>query len=87
MTDSSQTKKQAVQFEASVSKAFMAQALGVADDDPLVAFMQVCAAMRQGFEQSLNLQFKVSQLTPAELRRTAVLIREQFANPAWTGNK
>ena len=43
--------------------------------------------MRQGFEQSLNLQFKVSQLTSAELRRTAVLIREQFANPAWTGSK
>jgi lipoate-protein ligase A len=65
----------------------LAEALGVADDDPLVAFASVCAAMRQGFEQSLNLQFKVSQLTPAELRRTAVLIREQFANPAWTGNK
>ncbi len=32
MTDSSQTKKRAVQFEASVSKAFMAQALGVAFD-------------------------------------------------------
>jgi lipoate-protein ligase A len=65
----------------------LAQALGVADDDPLTSFGRVSAAMRQGFEQSLNLQFKASQLTPGELRRTAQLIREQFANPAWTGAK
>lgn len=65
----------------------LAQALGVGEDDPLVDFGAVCQAMRTGFEQALNLQFKVSQPTAAELRRTAVLIREQFANPAWTGSK
>ena len=65
----------------------LADALGVGDDDPLVSFQQVSAAMQQGFAQTLNLQFKVSQLTPAELRRSAVLIRETFANPAWTGHK
>jgi len=65
----------------------LAQALAVTEESPVLAYPQVAAAMRQGFERALNLQFTVGQLTPAELRRTAVLIREQFANPAWTGAK
>lgn len=43
-------------------------------------FAAVSAAMRQGFEATLALTFKLAQLSPAEMRRAAVLIREQFAN-------
>ncbi|NTV88019.1 MAG: hypothetical protein HGA21_14925, partial [Burkholderiaceae bacterium] len=41
----------------------LAQALKVADDSSTVAFDRVCAAMRHGFEQTLNIQFKVGQLS------------------------
>jgi len=77
----------ALRQELAARACTLAQALGVAEDAPVVAFAQVCAAMQQGFQQALNLQFKVSQLTPAELRQSATLIRETFANPAWTGHK
>ncbi len=74
----------ALRQELAVRACTLAQALDVADDSPTVQFEAVSAAMRQGFEQTLGVQFKVSQLTPAELRRSAILIREQFANPEWT---
>jgi lipoate-protein ligase A len=62
----------------------LAQALDVDDDSPQVQFAAVCAAMRQGFEETLALSFKPSSLSPDELRRAAVLIREQFAGDEWT---
>jgi lipoate-protein ligase A len=65
----------------------LAQALGVPDDDARVQFSAVCSAMRQGFEEVLALTFKPSQLTAGELRRAAVLIREQFADDAWTNQR
>ena len=63
----------------------LAQALGVADDDPAVAFEQVQAAMARGFADMLDLDFKPSPPSPAELRRAAYLIRTQFAHPNWIG--
>jgi hypothetical protein len=33
------------------------------------------------------LDFKRATLTPSEIRRAAVLIRERFAHPAWTEHK
>jgi len=74
----------ALRQELAARACTLAMALGVPDESPQVAFAAVCAAMRQGFEQTLALTFRLSPLTPAELRRSAVLIREQFANPAWT---
>jgi lipoate-protein ligase A len=65
----------------------LAQALDVAEDSPAVQFETVCTAMRTGFEQLLALDFKVTALTPAEMRRSAVLIREQYANPQWTNHR
>ena len=50
----------------------LAQALGVPEDSPQVQFAAVCAAMRQGFEETLALTFKPAQLSPGELRRAAV---------------
>ena len=50
-------------------------------------FAAVCEAMRQGFEETLSLTFKPAQLSPSELRRAAVLIREQFANDEWTNQR
>ena len=50
----------------------------------VIGFEQTADALKQGFEQVLNLQFKPGQLTPQEARRTAELLREQYANPEWT---
>jgi lipoate-protein ligase A len=65
----------------------LAQALGVAEDAPVVHFEHVAQALCQGFAATLNLQIKPAQPSPAELRRAAQLIREQFANPDWTDHR
>jgi hypothetical protein len=39
--------------------------------------------MAEGFGVTLNLKLRPAQPTPAELRRAAQLIREQYANPEW----
>lgn len=65
----------------------LAQALGVAEDDPVVQFEHVAEAMAEGFGATLNLRFKHTQPEPEELRRTAVVIRETFANPEWTNHR
>jgi len=62
----------------------LAQALGVDDHDPAVAFEQVAQALVDGFQTTLNLTFAPASPSPDEIRRAGVLIREQFANPAWT---
>jgi lipoate-protein ligase A len=65
----------------------LAEALGVQPDSPQVQFSHVAAAMADGFATTLNLNFKAAQPAPAELRRAAQLIREQFANPEWTRHR
>jgi lipoyl(octanoyl) transferase len=62
----------------------LAHALHVTDDDPSVAYDQVAVAMQAGFSELLNLTFKPAPAAPAELRRTAQLIREQYGNREWT---
>jgi lipoate-protein ligase A len=62
----------------------LAQALGVDDDDPSVAFETVAQALADGFRTTLNLTFTSAPPSPDEIRRAGVLIREQFANPEWT---
>ena len=65
----------------------LAEALGVAEDDPSLDFKHVAQAIIQGFGELLNLSFKPAQPTPAELRRTATLIREQYANQEWLAHR
>lgn len=65
----------------------LAEALGVPEDDSHLQFDAVAQAITQGFTDLLNMQFKPSQPTPAELRRTAELIREQFANSEWINHR
>jgi lipoate-protein ligase A len=65
----------------------LAQALDVPEDSPKVQFETVCRAMAAGFEDTLALTFKPAPLSSGELRRAAVLIREQFANDAWTNQR
>lgn len=65
----------------------LAQALKVTDDSPQLRFENVAEALHHGFSATLNLSFKRAALSPAETRRAAVLIRERFANPAWTEQK
>jgi lipoate-protein ligase A len=62
----------------------LAQALDVADDDPRVAFEQVGEAIAAGFGNELMLSFNRTQPTSSEIKRTATLIRQQFAAPEWT---
>lgn len=62
----------------------LAQALGVAEDAPVVQFDHVAQAIAQGFRDALGLTLKPGQLTPDEVRTSARLIREQYANPEWT---
>lgn len=62
----------------------LAQALRVDDDAPEVAFARVAQILSCGFGQALHLTFAPGQPSPAELRRTAELIRTTYANPEWT---
>lgn len=65
----------------------LAEALGVDEDDPHLEFKHVAQAIIQGFSELLNLNFKPAQPTAAELRRTAELIREQYANAEWISHR
>jgi lipoate-protein ligase A len=55
---------------------------GASDVD--VQFEHVARALCRGFEEVLNLELRPGTLTPAEVRRSAELIREKYANPEWT---
>ncbi len=65
----------------------LAEALGVAQNNPHLDFKYVAQAIIQGFGELLNLSFKPAQPSAAELRRTAELIREQYANSEWLAHR
>ena len=65
----------------------LAEALSVGEDAPQVQFAAVGQAILHGFRTTLNLEFKPGQPSPAELRRSAQLIREQFANAEWVNHR
>ena len=76
-------KRERLRHDLASRACTLTQALGVADDDPAVQLGTVAQAMADGFGASLNLTFRPAQPTPAELRRTAQLIREQYGNSDW----
>jgi lipoate-protein ligase A len=76
-----------LRHELATRACTLAEALGAPDDSEAVSYARVCAAMQRGFEQTLALNFKVGPLAAAEVRRSALLIREQFASPSWTNHK
>jgi lipoate-protein ligase A len=65
----------------------LAEAMGVTDNDPMLDFKHVANAMIAGFSELLNLDFKPAQPSAVELRRTAQLIREQYANAEWLAHR
>lgn len=65
----------------------LATALGVADDTPALAFDRVAQALVQGFADTLALTFQRGAPTAQELQTAAQLIREQYANAAWTESR
>ncbi len=65
----------------------LAQALNVDDDDERVAFDYVASKIVAGFGKTLQLSFDRALPTSSEIRRSALLIREQFAAPDWTNNR
>lgn len=69
--------------ELAVRACTLAQALGVDDASERVAFERVAVALQRGFEQVLQMSFQPGGLTPAEVRRSAELIRTQFGGDAW----
>ncbi|MBX2999513.1 MAG: lipoate--protein ligase family protein [Caldilineaceae bacterium] len=62
----------------------LAAAIGLPDDSPLLEFHRVAAAMAEGFAATLNLDLIPGQLTAAETRCAAELIRTRYANLEWT---
>ena len=65
----------------------LAEAMGVEENDPSLDFKHVAQAIIQGFGELLNLTFKPAQPSATELRRTAELIREHYANPEWLAHR
>ncbi|HRJ41281.1 MAG: lipoate--protein ligase family protein [Caldilineaceae bacterium] len=65
----------------------LAQALGVADDSPQLEFPRVAQAMAAGLARTLQLTWQPGQLTSAENRRAAELIRIRYADPVWTTHR
>lgn len=65
----------------------LAEALGLPEGAPQLRFEHVAQALCRGFTATLNLELKPGQPSPAELQRSAVLIREQFGNPAWNSHR
>ena len=62
-------------------------AMGVDENDPRLDFKHVAQAIVAGFGELLNLDFKPAQPTANELRRTAQLIREHYANAEWLAHR
>ncbi len=65
----------------------LAQALNVADSSPLLDYEHVAHLLATAFGEELALSFKPDPLSPAELRRSAELIRTQFAADDWTAHR
>ncbi len=79
--------KAALRAELAQRACTLASALGLPEDAPLLEFQHVAQAMAGAFEDELALRFQRAPLTPDELRRSAELIRTQFADDAWTGHR
>lgn len=63
----------------------LAEALGQHDyAAPDVGFEYVAATLAAAFADVLEVTLRPGPVTPAEVRRAAVLIREQFADDVWT---
>lgn len=62
----------------------LARALRMADDDPRLDYRALAQTFADAFRDELAIQLKPAPLTPAELRRSAELIRTQFAAASWT---
>jgi len=52
-----------------------------------ISFNEVARALCDGFQEALNVVLEPNSLTMDEIKRSAILIREQFANPEWTNYK
>jgi lipoate-protein ligase A len=49
-----------------------------------ISWEEITSAFINGFGKTLNISFEESGLTPIELERTGILIREKYAHPSWT---
>jgi lipoate-protein ligase A len=49
-----------------------------------ISWDQAASAFIDAFEKTLNISFRESEITPAELSRTVKLIKEKYAHPSWT---
>jgi lipoate-protein ligase A len=49
-----------------------------------VAWDEAAAAFIRSFEEKLNLKLVPDHLTGSEMKRSAELVKEKYANPAWT---
>lgn len=73
-----------LRVELAARATTLAQALGKPDDDPALEFLPLAKLFAGAFEESLNLTLKPKPLTADEVKRSAELIRTQFAAESWT---
>jgi len=73
--------------DLAVRACTLAQALEVPEDAAVLHFPHVAQTLAAAFAEELTLTFKPSPLTPGELKRSAELIRTQFADEAWTAHR
>jgi lipoate-protein ligase A len=65
----------------------LAQALETGDDDPRLQFEFVADHLAEGFRTGLGMKLEPGVPSAGELKRTALLIREQYADPGWTDHR
>lgn len=73
----------ALRTELKARACTLAQALNVDDASEIATFDRAVAAMQHGFAEVLQMNFQPGGLTPAEVRRSAELIRTQFGSDTW----
>jgi lipoate-protein ligase A len=82
--DLEETESLRLRAELARRATTLAAVLGEPDSSPRVTFPAVADAMQAAFAGVLALGFKTGPPSPAEMRRAAQLIREQYGDSQWT---
>jgi lipoyl(octanoyl) transferase len=79
-----EAERERLRVELAGRACTLAQAMTLPDDAPELDFGRLTGLLADAFREELVLDLRRSLLTPAEMRRSAELIRTQFAAPEWT---
>lgn len=81
------TDRAALRADLAARATTLSAALGVDEDDPAIAFDALTRLFSRAFEDQLDIALKPGLLAADEVRRSAELIRTQFAADDWTNHK